>query len=80
MSRRVIPLTETSGGSRATVIALRGGGDFQQRVIGMGLFVGCEVKVLIGGDGGRLLLAVGDTRISMGHGMAEKVMVRALPE
>jgi len=71
-------LAEATGGTRAIVIALRGGGEFQERVISMGLYVGCVVEVLIGGDGGRMLLAVGDTRISMGHGVAEKVMVRAL--
>jgi ferrous iron transport protein A len=58
------------------VIALRGGGAFQERIISMGLFVGCIAEVLIGGDGGQMLLAVGDTRIAIGHGMAQKVIVR----
>ena len=61
------------------MVALRGGGEFQGRVTSMGLFVGCEVEVLIDGSEGRMILATGDTRMALGHGMAGKVMVRALP-
>jgi len=46
----------------------------------MGLFVGCEVEVLGGGNGGRMVLATGDTRIALGHGMADKVLVAIDPE
>jgi Fe2+ transport system protein FeoA len=79
MRERATPLAQITGGRQATVVALRGGGKFQERAAGMGLYVGCVVEVLIGGDGGRMLLATGDTRITMGHGMAESVMVRVLP-
>lgn len=79
MDDGVAPLSTLHSGSRGTVIALQGGGGFQERVTDMGLFVGCEVEVLGGGDGGRMLLAVGDTRIALGHGMADKVLVAVDP-
>lgn len=78
MKAKAIPLAELATGDHATVIALRGGGEFQERMISMGVFVGCKVGVLIAGDGGRMVLVTGDTRIALGHGMAEKVMVRQL--
>jgi Fe2+ transport system protein FeoA len=77
MASATIPLGEAETGTKATVVAFRGGGDFQARVTSMGLFVGCRLEVLIGG-GGRVIVAVGDTRIALGHGMAEKVIVRPL--
>lgn len=76
MSEKAFPLAEATNGTKATVVALRGGSEFQGKVTSMGLFVGCRVEVLIGGSEGRMIVAVGDTRIALGHGMAEKVMVR----
>jgi Fe2+ transport system protein FeoA len=72
------PLTEVGSQTRVRVIALRGGRDFQERVSSMGLYVGCEVEVLINGAEGRMIIAVKDTRIALGHGMAEKVVVRTI--
>ena len=76
MSKRAFPLAEAASGTKANVVALRGGNEFQARVTSMGLFVGCRIEVLIGGSEGRMIVAVGDTRIALGHGMAEKVMVK----
>jgi Fe2+ transport system protein FeoA len=42
----------------------------------MGLRVGCRVQVVGGGaGGGPVVVAVGDTRLAVGHGMANKIMV-----
>jgi Fe2+ transport system protein FeoA len=76
MSRRAISLAEAAVGTTATVMALRGGAGFQDRVVGMGLHAGSNVEVLVAGEQGRMLVAVGDTRIALGHGMAEKIIVR----
>ncbi|AKJ64853.1 FeoA family protein [Kiritimatiella glycovorans] len=70
------PLAEAEDGARLTVLALRGGAGFQERISSMGLYIGCKADVLIGGDDGRMVLAVGDTRIALGHGMAQKVIVK----
>ena len=72
-----LTLAETPGGTRVRVVALRGGRAFQERVISMGLHVGCEAEVMIGEGEGRMILAVGDTRIALGHGMANRIMVKA---
>ena len=80
MNDGVLPLSTLRSGNRGTVIALQGGGGFQERITSMGLFVGCEVEVLGGGDGGRMVLATGETRIALGHGMADKVLVAVDPD
>lgn len=72
-----LPLTEIKNGTRIRVAALRGGRDFQERVSSMGLYVGCEAEILINGAEGRMIIAVNDTRIALGHGMAQKIMVKA---
>ena len=81
MADGVIPLSRLKADDRGTVLALEGGGEFQGRVVDMGLHVGTEVEVISGGgDGGRVLVAVGDSRLGLGHGMAEKVIVAVDPD
>jgi ferrous iron transport protein A len=79
MNEHAISLLALRSGDKGVVIALQGGHSFQERATSMGLFVGCEVVVLGGGNGSRMLLAVGDTRIALGHGMADKVLVAVDP-
>lgn len=76
MSTKAFPLAEAANGTKAIVVALRGGNEFQSKVTSMGLYVGCQIEALIGGSEGRMIVAIGDTRIALGHGMAEKIMVR----
>jgi ferrous iron transport protein A len=73
-----LPLSRVSSGSKAMVVGLAGGREFQTRLLGMGLNVGCEISVIraCGGDSGPALVAVGASRLAIGHGMAAKVMVR----
>ena len=80
--KNVQPLSTVASSSKGTVIALRGGGGFKDRVIGMGLPVGAEIEVIHGcSDGaGPVMVAVGDTRLAIGHGMAERILVRVTPK
>ncbi|NQU38796.1 MAG: ferrous iron transport protein A [Lentisphaerae bacterium] len=75
-------LNDLPVGRKACVLALRGGGEFQHRVLSMGLSIGCDVEVLHGdggdSDGGAVIVRAGHTRLMLGHGMAEKVIVRPL--
>ena len=77
-----IPLSELPVSRKAHVLALRGGGGFQHRVLSMGLSIGCEVEVMHGDgtetEGGAVVVRAGHTRLMLGHGMAEKVIVRVL--
>ena len=76
----VIPVTALEVGKKATVIALAGGQAFQSRIISMGLNTGREVEVVHRNRGcGPILIASGETRLAIGYGMAEKIMVAADP-
>lgn len=54
-----------------------GGRGFRMRLVSMGLNVGSEVEVIQGGrgSGGPTLIASGHTRLAIGHGMAQKIIV-----
>ncbi len=46
-----MPLSQLNTGARGRVMALRGGRHFQQRIVSLGLSMGCEVEVLQKGGG-----------------------------
>ncbi len=71
------PLTEVEVGRKVLVVALLGGRECQCRLVDLGLRVGQEVRVLCRGNGcdGPMLVAAGETRLAVGHGMAGKIMV-----
>jgi len=79
MDAGIVSLALVDKGKRGTIVALQGGGNLQERIVSMGLFLGCEVEVLDGGNGRRMLIAARDTRIALGHGIAEKVLVAVDP-
>jgi len=78
---RICTLSEVAEGSRVTVVAMRGGRAFQSRLIAMGLKVGSPVTVLRNSPRGQgpTLVAAGESRLAIGHGMAERIMVTADP-
>ena len=80
MRSRSVPLSSLRQGQKGTILALRGGRSMQHRVLSMGLSVGSEVEVMQndGADGvpGPVAVRAGDTRLMVGHGIAENVIVR----
>ena len=77
-AKHLTPLTSLRRGQSGTVACLGGGRAMQARLLGMGLYVGSEVRVLSAHhrSHGPTLVAVGETRLALGHGMAERIMVR----
>jgi len=74
-------LDNLAAGTAGRIIALRGGREFQHRIQSMGLSVGSEVGVIqnndVDGENGGVVVRAGDTRLMIGHGMANKIVVRA---
>jgi ferrous iron transport protein A len=64
-------------GQKGIVVALAGGRDFQDRIISMGIVPGCEIEMMKNGlhSPGPVLIGVGDSRIMLGRGMTQKIMV-----
>ncbi len=73
-----VSLDSLKTGTTARVLALRGGREFQHRIQSLGVSVGCEVYVMQndGKDESAVAVRIGDTRLMIGHGMAQKVIVR----
>jgi len=78
--RRNVSLDSLSAGAHGYVLKLSGGREFQQRMLSMGLSVGCEVEMIQNGrgseTGGPVVVRAGETRLMLGHGMAGKIIVR----
>ena len=71
-----LPLTMVAPGKRVRLVGIMAGHRLRRRLIELGLTPGVELSVLKGGKG-PLLLAVQDTRLALGCGMAHKIIVRA---
>jgi ferrous iron transport protein A len=70
----LIPLPALPPGIAARIAEVRGGRGFARRLLGLGLRVGSEVRVLHHRGRG-LVLSCGDTRIALGGGIADKLWV-----
>ena len=79
--KKVVPLGALKPGDQGYVVALEGGREFTNRISSMGISVGCRIEVMhhdgAPGANGAVVVRTGETRLMIGHGMADKVMVRA---
>ncbi len=73
---RTASLAELPGGSAGVVASLDGGADFKERVRGIGLTEGRSVTVVAKEPfGGPVVVKAGNSRVTVGRGMASKIMV-----
>ncbi|MBC7343608.1 MAG: FeoA domain-containing protein [Clostridia bacterium] len=76
-SNRVLPLAFLAIGREGVVKEIIGGPGLRKRLAGLGFARGAVVRV-IQNDRGPLIVALGDSRLALGYGMACKVMVEEL--
>ena len=69
-----IPLSKAQTGQQVRLISIHGGRQITHRLVEMGLTPGVSIRVLQN-SGGPLLVAVSDSRIALGWGMAKKIDV-----
>lgn len=74
MKSGVFPLAMTSVGEKVRLESIQAGEKLTQRLTALGLTPGVELSV-VQDAGGPLLISVRDSRIALGRGMAQKVMV-----
>ncbi len=72
-----ILLTDVQPGQRVKLVDIDAGHGARHRLTELGLIPGVELGV-IQDEGGPLLLAVHDSRLALGRGMAHKIMVKPL--
>lgn len=71
----LMPLAMVGSGEVVQVVNVRAGRGLSRRLADMGLLPGTEVRVMSGHGPGPLVLEVKGTRLALGHGIAQKVMV-----
>ena len=75
MSRgRAVPLSEAEKGEHMVVCGHVGGEELQRRLTDMGLCNGAEIEIL-GSGHGPVVVACRGSRLALGQGMCDKVMV-----
>ena len=75
METNIMPLPMVSPGKRVKIFSLAGGRGMQERLISMGLGPGSEIEVIRKGAPGPFIIAVKETRLAVGAGMAQRIMV-----
>lgn len=70
------PLTYVRNGEIVEVVKLAGGKYFVDKLTNMGIYPGTKLRVISDGEYGPMIAAVGETRIGLGRGMAQRIFVR----
>jgi len=79
MKAGAFPLSMTAIGERVRLESILGGEKINQRLTALGLTPGVELCI-VQDAGGPLLISVRDSRIALGRGMAQKIMVSQVLE
>ncbi len=72
----LVPLHKAKQGERLVVKDLDAGQNMQSRMSSMGLKTGDLIEIVSSGFGGQVVIAVGENRLVLGRGMAEKIWVQ----
>ena len=73
-----IPMADLPVGAAARIAQIRGGRELSRRLLGLGLRLGSEVRVLHHRGGG-LVVSSGEARVALGGGIVDKLWVEPLP-
>ena len=69
-----MPLNFIGIGKLAKINSVQGGENMCKKIMEMGMSTGAIIKIMKN-DSGPLIVKVGETRLVLGRGMAQKVMV-----
>lgn len=75
----LVPLARLPLGGRAAIRQVLGGRQLIHRLLSLGLRVGTEIE-LTQRRGGGVVVATEGTRVALGAGVAEKLLVERLPD
>jgi len=71
----LMPLSLAKEGEMLIVREIVGGKGIREKLISMGIRVGSKIEVISNPGVGRLIIASGDTRLALGRGIANKILV-----
>jgi len=75
MGERTCRLTEVRAGEVVHVSEVDGGHRVTSRLSDMGLYAGTEIEKLRGNGSGPIIIRIGPSRLALGRGVAEKIIV-----
>jgi len=78
MAQTIMALTTLAPGQRARLVRIEAGRQAVHRLSELGMTPGVELELLHCNGSGPLLLMVRDTRLAVGRGMADKVVVELI--
>jgi len=76
MTNGGMPLVMASPGKLLTVIGINAGWGLQRRLADMGLTPGTQIRVMNGQHAGPVLIDLRGSRLGLGRGVAQKIMVK----
>ena len=76
MEKSPLLLTMARPGKKVTIVRIAGGAGRRARLTAMGLREGMTVRILHSHHPGPILVAADNTRLAIGRGMAQAIMVR----
>lgn len=79
MTKDLVPIAILNPGEEGIVMYLSGGKSLTTRLASMGIALNMRIKVLQS-SGGLLIVQIGDTRVALGKGEAEKILVYRIVE
>lgn len=71
-------LSNAKVGESVRLLSVRGGTHIRRRLADLGLNTGMTVKIINGIESGPMILSVKDSRLAIGRGMAEKIIVERI--
>ncbi len=78
MTKQILPLTMIRSGTSVALVAISGGLGLRRRLTDMGLKEGVKFRLVHSLRPGPCIIAFGGTRLALGHGMAQKILVKGV--
>ncbi|WP_394296778.1 FeoA family protein [Palaeococcus pacificus] len=71
-----VRLTQMREGEKGVVVDIQGGIGVRQKLIGMGITPGARIVVIKSGKPGPFIIAIGNMRLALGRGVADRILLR----
>jgi len=75
MVEPAMPLALASPGATVRIVSIKAGWRLTRRLADMGMIPGTDVRVVSSNMPGPVVVEVRGTRLALGHGMAQRIMV-----
>jgi len=72
----LMPLSKVRPGKKVKLVDFTGGRKLRAHLHAMGMGLGVNISVISNMQTGPVILSISETRISLGRGMAEKILVK----